>query len=270
VGAGPLRHPMSRFFVKSALSLAFYRSYRDDNSRQYLCSIGFDASHDEIYPDLAFSMPTPKISQSADRKGDKPVVAVGVKDYYGQYDLNPHRGRTEDIYDRYLDQLSIFVGKLIERGFTVRFIVGDTTYDSRVKSDLRKALDKKKIRFECLQIIDEPIESMGQLVSQLAASDIVVTPRFHNVVISMLLNKPVIALAYHEKFAALMEGPDLARLSLNIDDLDSNELINDLEEVLVNSNKIKSCISRKVLDYRIALERQYAIIFDADKLNLAR
>src|SRR5271169_2985675 len=57
VGAGPLYGALGRCFVKSALSLANFRSYRDDSTRQYLNRIGFRVDNDPVYPDLVFSLP---------------------------------------------------------------------------------------------------------------------------------------------------------------------------------------------------------------------
>src|SRR5207249_8560089 len=42
VGAGPIHRRLSRWFVKAALALADYRSYRDTCSKRYLESIGFN------------------------------------------------------------------------------------------------------------------------------------------------------------------------------------------------------------------------------------
>ena len=56
-GAGPIDHRRSRILITQALRRAFYRSYRDEYSRTYLQSIGFDVAHDSIYPDLAFGLP---------------------------------------------------------------------------------------------------------------------------------------------------------------------------------------------------------------------
>src|SRR2546422_2018913 len=61
VGGGPLRHPLSRVFVKSALLLADYRSYPDDSSRQYMRRIGFHPTNYPVYPHLTFTLPTPTI-----------------------------------------------------------------------------------------------------------------------------------------------------------------------------------------------------------------
>jgi polysaccharide pyruvyl transferase WcaK-like protein len=57
VGAGPMYHPLGRWFMKSALSMADYRSYREDSSFQYLTSIGFATNKDRVFPDLAFNLP---------------------------------------------------------------------------------------------------------------------------------------------------------------------------------------------------------------------
>src|SRR5262249_28777609 len=57
VGAGPVYSVLGRWFVRSALSLADYRSYRDRSTQEYLTRIGFHAHDDHVYPDLAFSLP---------------------------------------------------------------------------------------------------------------------------------------------------------------------------------------------------------------------
>ena len=60
IGAGPIHHPLSRWFMKSALRMAHYRSYRDRISRDFMQSIGFDASCDPVYPDIAIKLPSPR------------------------------------------------------------------------------------------------------------------------------------------------------------------------------------------------------------------
>ena len=56
VGAGPLGSAPGRFFVKLALSLADYRSYRDVPSREVVEGIGVRTKDDRIYPDLVFGL----------------------------------------------------------------------------------------------------------------------------------------------------------------------------------------------------------------------
>jgi polysaccharide pyruvyl transferase WcaK-like protein len=260
VGVGPLRHRLSRFFVKSALFLADYRSYRDNLSRQYLRHIGFDSTNDPVYPDLAFSLPLPTTPHSNSNSG-KPVIAVGVKNYNGQYGPRPPQIQADVIYRNYIDKVGAFVAWLLDHMYTVRLIIGDSSCDPQVRADLKKSLNERKVKYDTLQVIDEPIESLEHLISQLAASDIVVSPRFHNVVLGLLLNRPVIALAYHEKFSALMEGSELAKYNLHIDHLDINSLIAKFVGLERNSDELKLHISRKVEEYRTALDEQYRFIF---------
>jgi polysaccharide pyruvyl transferase WcaK-like protein len=263
VGVGPLRRALSRFFVKSALLLADYRSYRDDLSRQYLRGIGFDTTNDPVYPDLAFSLPLPAILQGSHDNAGKPIVAVGVKDYQGQYGLQPQRSRADadNIYREFIDKTAAFVAWLLEHKYTVRVVIGDASYDPQVRADLGRLLNERKVKSADLQVIDEPIESLEKLVSELATSDIVVSPRFHNVILSMLLNKPVIALAYHQKFSALMEGVGLAKYNLHIDHLEAEMLIERFIELERKSAELKERICRKMEEYRTVLDEQYRVIF---------
>jgi len=57
VGAGPIYSVLGRYLVRSALSLADFRSYRDSASMKYLRDIGFRTNSDGVYPDLVFSLP---------------------------------------------------------------------------------------------------------------------------------------------------------------------------------------------------------------------
>jgi polysaccharide pyruvyl transferase WcaK-like protein len=88
VGGGPLDSKLSRWIVKCAISLADYRSYRDRFSQQYLQSIGFDTSNDFVYPDLVFSSPRSEIPIPPHRDGNRPVIGLGLMDYYGE-DCSP-------------------------------------------------------------------------------------------------------------------------------------------------------------------------------------
>src|SRR4029077_5965988 len=57
IGAGPLSTRLGRWFAKSVLSIADFRSYRDSSTARYLCDIGFRADRDPVSPDRAFSLP---------------------------------------------------------------------------------------------------------------------------------------------------------------------------------------------------------------------
>ena len=59
VGAGPIRTAAGRILIRTALSLADYRSFRDLPSRECVRAIGFRRELDPVYPDLVFDLPQP-------------------------------------------------------------------------------------------------------------------------------------------------------------------------------------------------------------------
>jgi polysaccharide pyruvyl transferase WcaK-like protein len=266
VGVGPLRRPLSKLFVKAALSLADYRSYRDNLSKQYLLRIGFDSMNDQIYPDLAFSLSEASMPTSAFMSKTS-VVALGVKNYEGQYGPLPRLHEADDIYQLYINKIVTFMAWLLEHKYTVQLVIGDLNTDPQVLADVKMLLFKRKIKYKDVQIIDEQIDTVEKLISHLATSNIVVSSRFHNVILGLLLNKPVFALSYSEKFAELMQGFDLARYEYHIDQLDVNPLIESFTELEKSSDKVKERISRKVEEYRNALEKQYMIMYKAGRKN---
>jgi polysaccharide pyruvyl transferase WcaK-like protein len=94
VGAGPTRRPLSRWFVRTALKLADYRSYRDSLSKDCLEAIGLDVKNDPIYPDLAFSLPS-TVPADYDAGRQEAVIGFGLVDYYGTSYYGANRSAEE-------------------------------------------------------------------------------------------------------------------------------------------------------------------------------
>ena len=120
VGAGPLTTRLGRSLVRRALSLAHYRSYRDEASKRYVESIGFPAGDDPVYPDLVFS-PPPHAADSVSRNGGL-VTGLGVM-VLPEKVASP-RSRA-DVYHSYLEKLVLVVEWLLVRGYDIRLLVGD-------------------------------------------------------------------------------------------------------------------------------------------------
>jgi polysaccharide pyruvyl transferase WcaK-like protein len=259
VGAGPMYHPMTKWLIRASLSLAEYRSYRDTYSKQFLDGVGFKTDADWLYPDLAFSLPKGLFPERTSRSGQRTVVGVGVKDYCGVLGL-PERGG-EAKYREFINNLATFVTWLVRNKYTVRLLIGDESYDNTVKQDLMKLLQPRLSEYEVGQIINDPASSVEDVVSQIAATDIVVSARFHNILLAIMLNKPAISLSYHPKFTSLMAGVGLAAYSHDIDELDVNRLTEQISDLEKKAPIIKPYIAQKVADYRTALDEQYTRIF---------
>jgi polysaccharide pyruvyl transferase WcaK-like protein len=259
VGAGPMYHPLTRLFIRAALSLAQYRSYRDLYSKEFLDGIGFKTQNDAIYPDLAFSLPK-ALFPTCDRH-DRPrtVIGVGVKDYYGKLGL-PQRGG-EAKYRAFISKLSKFVTWLLEHNYSVRLLIGDTLYDNKVRADLIELLPSRTSRDGECELINQPLSSVVDVVSELASTDIVVSARFHNILLAQMLGKPTVSLSYHEKFAALMAGVGLPGYCHDIDELDLDKLTQHILQLEGQADTLRPHIEHKVEEYRNALDEQYAHIF---------
>jgi polysaccharide pyruvyl transferase WcaK-like protein len=256
VGAGPIAHPLSRWIVKQAASLADYRSYRDNFSRDFMASLGFNTAKDFVYPDLAFSLPS-EHERSAKPKGNSQVIGLGLMDYYGQ-----RTEHNESTYQDYLDKVTTFVAWLLERKYTVRLLIGDVAYDQRIRADVLSLLPTRGPKYEQGQIIDEPVSSVEDIIAQLAATDIVVATRFHNILLALMVGKPVLAISYHEKIASLMAEMGLFEYSQSIDQLNPSLLVKQFIQVEQSADRLKLSIERKVDQYRRALDEQYTRIFN--------
>ncbi len=208
VGAGPIDRPLGRALVKAALSLADYRSYRDDSSRDYLRGIGFRATRDRVYPDLVFGLPEALLSRDHARpEGTRRVVGLGLMVYAGKYSAADPRPET---YTAYLESLAVFATWLLEHDYDIRLLLGDA--DTIVIEEFRSALQARLGAYDEERIIEQPIASVQDVLAELAATDVVVATRFHNVLLALLLNKPVIAISFHHKCSSLMRTDEAVRL----------------------------------------------------------
>ena len=255
VGAGPVRSAPGRFLVKSALSLADYRSYRDGPSKEVLESLGLRTRDDRIYPDLVFGL-SPRMQPTAADRERRPVVGLGLMEYAGKYSVaKPMRGT----YDRYLESLAVFVRWLLDHDYEVKLLLGDA--DTLAVDDLRAALRKRLAPNTAERVTYRAANSVHDLLSQLSATDLVVATRFHNILMSLLLNKPVIAITFHHKCSSLMNEVGLSEYCHDINQMDADTLIEQFQSLVRNSDDLERMIVQRVDESRRALDEQYALLF---------
>ena len=258
VGAGPFYSTLGRFFVKSALSLADFRSYRDNSTKRYLESIGFPGNKDPVYPDLAFSLPTRMLKQQhSTEETTRPVVGIGLMVYAEKYSVPDPKPETEQSY---VDILERFTRWLIEQESDVRILIGDLA-DLETKQKFKNLLNATLQESDCDHIIDEPILSVESLLSQIAKTEFVVATRFHNVLLALLCNKPVIAISFHHKCESLMAAMGLSEYCLDINSLNIEILIEKFCKLRANADELKLVIGENAERFRHELDEQYKIIF---------
>ena len=206
VGAGPIDRTLGRALVKAAMSLADYRSYRDDASRDCLRGIGLRVNGDRVYPDLVFSMPeVASLHEHAYTEGGRRVVGLGLMGYVGMYCAADPLPET---YNAYLASLASFATWLLANDYDIRLLLGDG--DTIAVDEFRSFLRARLGSYDEHRVIAEPIGSVQDVLAELSATDVVVATRFHNVLLALLVNKPVIALSFHHKCSCLMDQMKLS------------------------------------------------------------
>ncbi|MDX2205194.1 MAG: polysaccharide pyruvyl transferase family protein [Hyphomicrobiaceae bacterium] len=253
IGAGPIVHPVSRWLMKTAARLVHYRSYRDQESKDYLLGIGLKVQRDPVYPDLAFGLPAPLAPAAPPASGKPLTIGVGVMKYYGW------RGNEEDgagIYRGYRDKLVQFILRLLDRRMRVRLLVGDGS-DVPVRDEVLAALAAARPDYPREAVVHtDPTRSLGDVMEQMADTDFVVATRFHNIVCALHMRRPCISIGYAPKFDVLMAEMGLERFCQHVEQLDVDLLITQLDELMAGEARYRHTLDTVNRAYESRLAEQ--------------
>jgi polysaccharide pyruvyl transferase WcaK-like protein len=258
VGAGPINSAAGKFFVRSLLSLADFRSYRDEPTAHYLQGIGISADRDRVFPDLAFSLPENALSTCDSTMGAGAVIGLGVMGWADRYSK---QGPSDAAQATYFQALAVTARWLLARGYNIRLLIGDLG-DARAKQAFQQLLEQPPTKCDRQRIIDEPINCVADLLSQIAATDAVVATRFHNILLALLCGKPVISISFHQKCDSLMAAMGMSDYCLNSGDLEPGRLIETFRRLEVNANALKPMIRERNKRFRDTLDQQYQLILN--------
>ncbi|WP_128434899.1 polysaccharide pyruvyl transferase family protein [Streptomyces cyaneus] len=236
VGAAPIGDRPTRALVRWSARLAAYRSYRDSQSRDAMRAMGVDTARDEVYPDLAFALPTPPASAPSGPPDPPGPVCVGVMDFHGG---NDDRARAEEIHRRYLDGTTRFVRTLVEDGRPVRLLTGDEC-DAPVVTAILDAVDSP------LVTAAEAV-SLADLMKETAAADTVVATRYHNLVCALKVGTPTLALSYAAKSDALMERMGLGAYCHPARAVDADRLLEQFRALEKRSAQLRRTLAERNL-----------------------
>jgi polysaccharide pyruvyl transferase WcaK-like protein len=256
VGMGPIRSPLSRLVTRLALRCASYVSYRDTASRDFSRSIGVDTSDHHVFPDLAFSLPEPAAAAGKACGANRPRIGVGVMDYYGPQDS----GQRVDVYEAYVHNTCELLLALSERGCSTRILYGDARHDPPVVTDVRRCLEQRGHRNATLTTKWTPISSVADVIEAISEVDLVIAPRFHNLVLGLVLGKPVISLSYHWKNDELLREFGLRDYCHPIDGFAVSRLLTQVEALTGSEGTPSVEIRRRVDLQSRLLKQQYDLL----------
>ncbi len=248
VGASVIGQPVTRWLLLRVARLAFYRSYRDAQSRDALRQQGVDISADPVHPDLVFSLPSSPVA------GDPETVGVGLMAYYGS---GNDRAHADEIYASYIGNMESFIRWLLDGGRRVRLFYGDTgdeTAVQQVLSDLRAyTSDPGSPRLTV-----ERATSYAELSRAMAAVGTVVATRYHNVICALQLGKPTVSLGYAKKNVVLMEDMGLPEFCQYAHAIDVAKLIEQFTKLESNADQVRTMLAERNAAKASLLAGQFA------------
>ncbi|WP_405651813.1 polysaccharide pyruvyl transferase family protein [Streptomyces sp. RK9] len=248
VGAAAIGDRPTRALVRWSARLAAYRSYRDAPSRDAMREMGVDTARDEVYPDLAFALPTPSVSAPSGASGGGPVC-VGVMDFHGG---NDDRARAEEIHRRYLDGKTRFVRALVEDGRPVRLVTGDEC-DGAVVAAILDAVDSPLVTAA-------KAASLADLMKEMAAADAVVATRYHNLICALKVGVPTLALSYAAKSDTLMAERGLGAYCHPAREVDADRLLEQFRDLERRSAELRRTLAERNEAAAERLEHQFTAL----------
>ena len=252
VGAGPVHHPVSRWFIKSATRLAQYRSYRNNFSKEFVKSLGLDTSNDPVYPDIAFTLPLPVAPARTPAEVSRLTVGVGVMVYHGWFG---HRRIDNRIYEAHLIKVKEIVLWLLDSDRRVRLLMGDEM-DQQAVEDLQKVVAAERPSLPEGMLLAERAHSCHDVMRQMADTDIVISARFHHLVFGLKLGKPVISIGYAEYHTNLMAEMGLAAFCQHSDQMKIELVRSQFEELVLKRSHYETVISNALASCRRRLAQQ--------------
>lgn len=265
VGAGPLEHPLSQFFVRWAVRFADYRSFRDDDSQELVRSLGVkEETH--VYPDSVYALEVADYLKTVPRGTSMPIVGLNP---IGFCDPRIWPRKDDLVYQEYLEKIVRFSEWVLEQGYTLRVFTTEISVDRLVIEDLEARLRSRLLSPELLCKVFRPAsEGVKDVLREMSEFDFVVTSKYHGIIFSHVLRKPVISLSYHKKMDVAMQAVGQGHFNADIERFDVDWLVRAFRALVDGSTSIKSGAATAVEAYAAALSKQFDSLFLPDKSRL--
>jgi polysaccharide pyruvyl transferase WcaK-like protein len=259
VGVGSVKRRLTRVLLRWALRCANYRTYRDEGSRLLVQNaIGFRTGGD-VVADIAFALPRDEPMRSVVSQQDDQVqtIAVGPIPFF-----DPRIWPEKDpaCYHAYVHFIAELCIKLLESGHTVKFVVGEVHHDPPVIRDVTALVRDKVPEVARARLVAPLIEGVDDLVRELSSSDLVVSSRFHGVLLSLLFHKPVVALSYERKVAQLMRDLQLDQFSIELRTAEVEGTLDAIKRAAAARREIASALASRVEPMAGAVLRQFDFV----------
>jgi polysaccharide pyruvyl transferase WcaK-like protein len=297
VGADLLSRPQNKFFARWAVRLARYVSFRSVESQALVRSLGVKR-RTHIWPDPAYglqwqaylnsstsdnltrsqaetlfsklgidieahlpnSIHAPNGSECRSAEFSNTAIRkVGLNPI--SY-CDPRRWPRKDaaIYDRYLRELTAFCARLLQQNYYLELFTSDIM-DVHAIADLRTRLLKESSSAVASRVSVRLALTLKDLLLQMCSFDYVVTSKFHGVIFSHMLGKPVIAISYLPKINHLMRAVGHDRYCIGAEHFDANWLIQRFCSLTYEGDLLRSLFLKTSATYERMLQGEFDKLF---------
>jgi polysaccharide pyruvyl transferase WcaK-like protein len=308
VGADLLERPLNRFFARWSVRLADYASFRSDESQALIRSLGV-TKETHVCPDPAYALGVPEYlaaessntltnAESQDllrtlgaemetqvrtypahafglqghptaKPSNKPKLKVGLNPM-GFCDPRRWPRKDEAVYRDYLDKVAAFSAWLLTQGYHLEIFTSDALTDVFAIEDLKKKLVAVVSADEASKVVFRPLPTLKELLRQMSTFDYVITSKFHGVIFSHLLGKPMIALSYLPKIDHLMRAGGYDRYCLDIEHFDVKTLIESFQSLVDERDYLRALFRETSTTYADALRVHFDNLFGAEVVTQVR
>jgi len=208
-----------------------------------------------------------------------PAYALQVGDYVGS--IPPQRARAkvginpigfcdprvwarqdEVAYQRYLSELETFCIWLLDCGYDIEIFTAEISVDRYAIEELRERLAGRAGSGERATVSCLPRLDLDELLSQMSTFDFVITSKFHGVIFSHLLTKPVIALSYHRKIDDLMRTVGHERYCLPAGAFTAEDLTTAFKSLVQDKERLQKLFRRVSRSYSEAVGVEFDRLFN--------
>ncbi len=262
VGAGPLESRLGKTFIKWSVRLADYVSFRDAESQTLVRRLGI-RRETYVRPDSAYALDVSQYRGSDTPKVREPVVGINPIGF-----CDPRIWPRKDLalYSKYLDCLADFLVWLSGEHYEWKIFSAERSVDVYAVEDLKDRLRTRLPATGLVEICAPLIETVEDLLTEMAGFDFVITSKFHGVVFSHLLAKPMVAISYHVKIDDLMRNVGDSQYCLNIESFDSASLQRAFSALAENSPPLRMKYQQIVATCARSLNHQFDDLFVPENL----
>ncbi|MEX0729909.1 MAG: polysaccharide pyruvyl transferase family protein [Aquisalimonadaceae bacterium] len=265
VGARALNHAGSGWAIRCAVALADFVSFRDERSRVLVRKGRVGGA---VYPDLAHALSLGNYCRG------HAAAAIGRRACTVAINLMPvHDPRYWPVpdarrYAAYVACMSSLVNRLAAGGYRIVFFAMQPA-DDRVIEDVRRTLSYRGDGKLTVPLDALIATELSELLALLLNVDAVVATRFHGVLLSLVVRRPVLALCYEHKTMDLMNAFGLGGYATQLGKESPARLHRNLERLLADEHVPQLLRTNSQL-HRMALERQFDLILSKARECRAR